>query len=92
MHLTGLSKPIAADFSGSGVGAVRTSRWEQDVRFEEIITTWQRPTTMHYRFHILPGGIPKYALDRHVEMGGEYFDVIDGSYDLKAKDGVQNCD
>ncbi|MFZ6643470.1 hypothetical protein ACO0LL_27360 [Undibacterium sp. TC4M20W] len=87
VHLIGLPKPIAADFTGAGVGAVRTSRWEKDVRFEEIITTWQRPSTMHYRFHILPGGIPKRALDRHVEMGGEYFDVIDGGYDLKAKDG-----
>lgn len=78
VHLIGLPKPLAADMNGSGVGAVRTSRWEKNVSFEEVITTWQKPYAMHYRFHIAPGGIPRDALDRHVEMGGEYFDVLDG--------------
>lgn len=87
VHLIGLPRPLAADMSGTGVGAVRTSRWEKNVRFEEIITTWQKPYAMHYRFHIPTGGIPRDALDRHVEMGGEYFDVLDGGYDLQAKDG-----
>lgn len=83
MHLIGLPRPIAADMSGSGVDAVRTSRWEKAVAFEERITVWQRPTAMHYAFHIPPGGIPRDALDRHVEMGGEYFTVVDGGYDLR---------
>lgn len=87
VHLIGLPKPLAANMDGKGVGAVRTSRWEKNVSFEEVITTWQKPYAMHYRFHIPAGGIPKDALDRHVEMGGEYFDVLDGGYDLKAKDG-----
>ncbi|MBI3728261.1 MAG: hypothetical protein HY254_07995 [Burkholderiales bacterium] len=87
VHLIGLPKPLAANMNGNGVGAVRTSRWEKNVSFEEIITTWQKPYAMHYRFHIPVGGIPRDALDRHVEMGGEYFDVLDGGYDLKAKDG-----
>ncbi|MFZ6874109.1 hypothetical protein ACO0LF_18785 [Undibacterium sp. Di27W] len=87
VHLIGLPKPLAANMDGAGVGAVRTSHWEKNVQFEEIITTWQKPYAMHYRFHIQQGGIPRDALDRHVEMGGEYFDVLDGGYDLQAKDG-----
>lgn len=82
MHLIGLPRPVAADMQGTGSGAVRVSRWEKNVRFEEVITTWNRPHAMHYRFHIPPGSIPREALDRHVEMGGEYFTVIDGGYDL----------
>lgn len=82
VHLIGLPKPIEADMQGTGVGAVRVSRWEKNVRFEEVITQWQRPTAMHYRFHIPPGGIPRDALDQHVEMGGAYFTVLDGGYDL----------
>ncbi|BBB62032.1 hypothetical protein UNDKW_3759 [Undibacterium sp. KW1] len=42
---------------------------------------------MHNAFISCPAGITKYALDRHVEMSCEYVDVIDGGYDLKAKDG-----
>lgn len=60
------------------------------MRFEEIITTWNKPTAMHYRFYILPGGIPKYALDRHVEMGGEYFDVLDGGTELRLSTRIIN--
>jgi hypothetical protein len=82
VHLIGLPKPAAADMSGEGPGAVRVSRWEKNVRFEEIITTWNRPYALHYRFHIPPGSIPRDALDRHVELGGEYFTVLDGGYDL----------
>ena len=89
VHLIGLPKPIAADMHGSGVGAVRVSRWEKNVRFQEVITVWNRPHAMHYRFHIPPGSIPRDALDRHVEMGGDYFTVLDGGYDLApAADGT----
>lgn len=87
VHLIGLPKPIEADMQGSGPGAVRVSRWEKNVRFEEIITTWERPRTMHYRFHIPPGGIPRDALDEHVELGGAYFTVLDGGYDLAPAPG-----
>ncbi|WBS02804.1 hypothetical protein OU994_00415 [Pseudoduganella sp. SL102] len=88
LHLIGLPRPVAADMHGEGSGTVRVSRWEKNVRFEEVITTWNRPYAMHYRFHIPPGSIPRDALDRHVEMGGEYFTVIDGGYDLaRTSDG-----
>ncbi len=46
---------------------------------------------MRDRFVILvipSGGIPRDALDRHVEVGGEYFDLVDGGYALtRAADG-----
>lgn len=87
VHLIGLPKPIEASMNGAGVGAIRTSRWEKDVQFQEVITTWQRPAALHYQFYIPPGSIPRAALDRHVELGGEYFTVLDGGYDLTARDG-----
>ncbi len=87
VHLIGLPKPVAADMHGNGPGAVRVSRWEKNVRFEEIITTWRRPDAMHYRFRFLPGGIPRDALDEHVEMGGAYFTLLDGGYDLAPAPG-----
>jgi hypothetical protein len=82
VHLIGLPKPVEAQMSGSGKNSIRTSRWEKNVWFQEIITEWSPPSAMHYKFSIPKGAIPKEALDRHVEMGGEYFDLIDGGYNL----------
>lgn len=82
VHLIGLPKPLQASMDGTGVGAIRTSRWEKEVSFQERITVWDKPKALHYNFNIPAGAIPKNALDRHVEMGGEYFTVLDGGYDL----------
>lgn len=84
VHLIGLPKPVSAAMDGAGVGSVRTSTWQKGVRFKEVITAWDRPYAMHYRFEIRPGSIPREALDEHVEMGGEYFTVLDGGYDIAA--------
>lgn len=83
VHLMGLPRPVAAEMNCTAVGCARTSRWEKNVWFQEVITEWSAPSTMRYRFVIPPGGIPREALDRHVEVGGEYFDLIDGAYELK---------
>jgi hypothetical protein len=37
---------------------------------------------LHYEFIIPKGSIPREALDRHVELGGDYFTVIEGGYDI----------
>jgi hypothetical protein len=88
VHLIGLPKPLSAEMNCEHAGCARTSRWEKNVWFQEVITEWQAPQSMHYRFVIPKGGIPREALDRHVEVGGEYFDLIDGGYDLqRATDG-----
>ncbi|MBW0182874.1 MAG: hypothetical protein ACT6SF_12085 [Hydrogenophaga sp.] len=88
VHFIGLPKPVAADMRCNTAGCVRTSHWEKNVWFQEVITEWDEPNAMHYRFVIPSGGVPREALDRHVEIGGEYFDLIDGGYDLtRMRDG-----
>lgn len=82
MHWVGLPRPLEATMNGSGVGAIRTAHWEKGVQFQEEITQWQRPSKMHYQFHIPPGSIPREALDEHVEVGGKYFTVVKGGYDV----------
>jgi hypothetical protein len=83
MHLLGLPRPIEADMSGTGVGAVRLSKWEQGVNFKERITQWLPPHKMYYAFEIPAGSIPREALDQHVELGGKYFTVLNGGYDIE---------
>lgn len=82
VHLIGLPRPIEAQMSGSGVGSVRTSRWEKNVWFQEVLTESARPSVMRYRFVVPKGAIPRDALDEHVEINGEYFELVDGGYTL----------
>lgn len=84
MHLIGLPKPLAAEMSNRGVGSVRVSKWQQGIWFKEEIIAWQQPWHMHYQFIVPKGSIPREALDRHVEINGEYFELVDGGYDLAA--------
>jgi len=84
MHLIGMPRPLEASMSGQGVGSIRTSRWEKGVSFQEKITVWNAPAQLYYEFIIPKGSIPREALDRHVELGGDYFTVVNGGYDVKA--------
>ncbi|WP_346657786.1 hypothetical protein [Pseudoalteromonas sp. CF6-2] len=83
-HLIGIPRPIRADMSGDGVGAIRTSQWQKNVVFKEVITEWQPNEKMLYKFDIDPDLIPDKALDQHVKLGGEYFSPLHGGYELVA--------
>ncbi|MGL4767150.1 MAG: hypothetical protein ACRCV6_03600 [Formosimonas sp.] len=82
--ILGVPRPLRADMSQTGVGAVRTSLWEKDVVFQEKITQWDENRSMTYDFIIDPNQIPPDALDEHVRMGGEYFGPLHGGYTLQA--------
>lgn len=80
--LIGVPRPLKASMNASGVGAVRTSVWEQGVVFKEVITSWIPNKQMTYTFDIDPDAIPDHALDKHVKLGGEYFSPVTGGYFL----------
>jgi hypothetical protein len=82
VHLIGLPKPLEARMDGSGIGGVRTSRWEKNVWFQEVITESTKPQALRYRFVVPKGAIPREALDEHVEINGRYFELVDGGYTL----------
>ncbi|EAW26912.1 hypothetical protein ATW7_16937 [Alteromonadales bacterium TW-7] len=81
-QLIGVPKPLEANMNATGVGAVRTSKWQKGVAFKEVITDWQPNKQMLYRFEIDPDAIPDDALDKHVKLGGEYFSPLYGGYAL----------
>jgi len=81
-QLIGVPRPLEANMSAEGIGAVRTSKWEKGVVFKEVITDWQPNKQMLYKFEINPDLIPDNALDKHVKLGGEYFSPLYGGYQL----------
>lgn len=82
VHQIGLPRPIEARMEGHGPGSVRTSYWQKQVWFQEVITVWDKPRALHYRFVVPKGAIPREALDEHVEINGEYFELVDGGFTL----------
>ena len=81
-QLIGIPRPLQADMDAQGVGAVRTSKWQNGVVFKEVITDWQPNKQMLYQLDIDPHLIPDNALDKHVKLGGEYFPPLYGGYYL----------
>jgi len=81
-NFIGIPRPVEASMNGSGVDAIRESRWERGVVFKEKITEWEPNHKMSYSFEIDPDAIPDKALDQHVKMGGEYFSPLTGGYEI----------
>ncbi|ALJ01583.1 hypothetical protein DC20_19185 [Rufibacter tibetensis] len=77
-HFIGIPKPIQSQLTEERVGGVRHINWEKGIRFREKITEWKMYDSFAY--DILVDHIPPEAIDKHVEVGGEYFDVINGGY------------
>ena len=81
----GFPRPIAATIDRFGVGGVRTATFERGVVFRELVTDWVPERRLG--FTIDPVVVPDGAMDQHVAIGGPYFDVLSGTYELHALDG-----
>lgn len=80
IHRIGFPRPVEATLSHEGVGGVRQASFERGVRFRETVTDWQPRRRLS--FTIAADSVPTKTLDQHVTVGGEYFDVLDGTYEI----------
>lgn len=84
VHLIGVPKPLSGELDKEGIGGVRHIVWEKGIKFEEKIKTWEEGKGFAYDIDVDPESIPPTTLDEHVMIGGRYFDVIEGSYQIDA--------
>jgi hypothetical protein len=82
-HLLGFPKPVEAKLYGTGVGAVRHATFEGGVLFIETITEWEPQKHLSFSIKADTAKIPATTLDQHVTVGGPYFDVLQGTYDIQ---------
>lgn len=80
-HLIGLPRPLEATLSHDGVGGVRVAKFERGLEFLETVVDWQPERRLSFTIAAQPA--PSTALDEHVAVGGAYFDVLDGTYELE---------
>jgi hypothetical protein len=83
----GFPQPIAATLSRPGVGGVRTASFERGVVFKEVVIDWEPEKRI--RFTIDASTVPSSALDEHVTIGGPFFDVLTGTYELHPLPGAR---
>ena len=79
----GFPRPVEATLTREGVGGVRHATFERGVEFIETVDDWQ--PLKRLSFSIVPNTatIPPTTFDEHVIVGGRFFDVLRGTYELR---------
>jgi hypothetical protein len=82
-HMIGFPRPLEARLVGEGVGAVRFATFEKGVLFVETINEWDYPRRLSFSIRADSKDIPPTTFDKHVIIGGKYFDVLTGTYQIE---------
>ncbi len=83
----GFPKPVEATLSHEGVGGVRHASFERGLVFVETIDQWEPERLLSFTIDVDPNSIPTTTLDEHVAVGGRYFDVLRGTYQILPLNG-----
>jgi len=78
----GFPRPIKATLSHEGVGGVRHATFERGVEFIETVDEWLPERRLSFSIVPNTATIPPTTFDEHVIVGGRYFDVLRGTYEL----------
>ena len=78
----GFPRPIEAVLSGDGVGQTRLATFERGLQFVEKVTDWKVNEKLGFSIEADPKATPLTTLDEHVTVGGAFFDVLSGTYEI----------
>ncbi|MBT2556202.1 hypothetical protein J7E24_00235 [Hymenobacter sp. ISL-91] len=79
----GFPRPVEATLSHEGVGGVRRATFERGVEFLETIDVWEPQRRISFSIVPNTATIPPTTFDEHVTVGGRFFDVLRGTYELE---------
>lgn len=86
MYRIGVPLPESAVTDvGAGGEVVRHIRMGKGIQFDQVAADWEPGRRVRWLYRFTPDSFPPRALDDHVRIGGEYFDVIDTEYALQAR-------
>lgn len=83
----GVPKPLAGVVRQTPTGLVREVRMGKGIHFQQMSTDWQPQRYVHWQYHFDADSVPAGALDDHVRIGGQYFDLLDTAYTLTPRAG-----
>lgn len=79
----GFPRPVKAELDFEGVGAYREAIFTNGLVFRETVTKYEDNKLMEFDIKANSHEIPSTTLDEHVVIGGNYFDVLNGKYELE---------
>ena len=79
----GFPRPIKAELNYEGVGAYRKAVFTNGLIFHETVSEYEHQKKMVFSIKAYPHEIPSTTMDEHVVIGGQYFDVLNGTYELE---------
>lgn len=79
----GFPRPVRAELNYNGVGACRKAIFTKGLVFHEEVRSYLAQRNMNFSIKAYPYEIPSTTMDKHVVIGGNYFDVLDGTYVLQ---------
>ena len=82
-HFLGFPRPVKAELDYAGVGGSRKAVFSRGLVFDEVVKVYEHEKSMHFSIKANPYNIPSATMDKHVVIGGDYFDVLDGTYQLE---------
>ena len=89
VHKIGFPRPLDAEIDKEPVGGIRTANFERGLQFIETVNRWEPNKLISFQIDIDPKKIPPGALDEHVSIGGPYFDVLHGTYEIETLNSGQ---
>lgn len=82
-RILGFPRPVKAELNFEGVGAYREAIFTKGLVFHETVTEYKDNEKMVFTIKAYPHEIPSTTLDEHITIGGDYFDVLNGTYELE---------
>jgi hypothetical protein len=79
----GFPRPVKAELNFEGVGAYREAIFTNGLVFHETVSEYVDQKKMVFSIKAYPHEIPSTTMDKHVVIGGNYFDVLNGTYELE---------
>ncbi|WPY97617.1 hypothetical protein [Christiangramia sp. OXR-203] len=84
--ILGFPRPVEATLDKNEIGGYREAKFEKGLIFHETVTEYKYLEFMKFKIKANTYEIPSTTLDRHILIGGQYFDMLDGTYELKKID------
>jgi len=81
-HLIGVPKPLEGINVKTSDGEVRYSRWDRGVNFTAKVISRKDNESITWRYTFNESSFPEGSMDEHVEIGGQYFDLGDTTFNL----------
>lgn len=85
ISLLGFPKPLKAELDTLAVGGMRNAVFERGLKFKERVIQYEDKKSMSFTIKANTYEIPSTTLDEHILIGGEYFDMLNGTYIMEKR-------